>query len=148
MTMRKFLKSAKVKTFPFRMAEHARSPHRRHRLPPWPLRLVSWVLIAAELLPCNSQVPSAAEQLLTPSPAPIAAAKEPAPVLTPQNVTVNRTAPQVQPPPAQPVFSDPPTDQEIFRARVFAEPMVPMGPSTPEENRALAQALLTFLSRT
>jgi tetratricopeptide (TPR) repeat protein len=107
------------------------------------------VLIAVELLvPCNSQVLLAAELLLTQAPTPVAAAKEPALVLTPSKVTVNRTARQVDSPPARPVFSDPPTDQEIFRARVFAEPLVPMGATRPEENRALAQALLTFLSRT
>jgi len=118
------------------------APRVPHRLPSWRLQFVSCVLIAAELLvPCNSQVLRAAEQLLTPAPAPVAAARERAFVLTPQNVTVNRTTPQVDPPPAQPVFSDAPTDQEIFQERVFVEPLVPMEASTPEENRGLAQAL-------
>src|SRR2546422_10768047 len=46
------------------------------------------------------------------------------------------------------MFSDPPTDEEIFRARVFAEPLVPVGGSTSaDQNRALAKALLAFLNR-
>jgi len=120
---------------------------------PWPLRLVAGVLIAVELLvPCNSQVLIAAELLFaqtteSPAPAPASQPQGPAPVLTPQNVTVNRTTPQVSPPPAQPVFSNPPTDLEVFRAQVFADPLVPTGATTPEENKALALSLLAFLNR-
>jgi uncharacterized protein HemY len=63
-------------------------------------------------------------------------------------VRVNRTAPKVTPPPDIPSFSAQPTDQEIFRARVFEEPLVPMGRLTSKvENRALAQALLAYLRR-
>ena len=119
---------------------------------PWPLRLVAGVLIAVELLvPCNSQVLIAAELLFaqtteSPAPAPASQPQGPAPVLTPQNVTVNRTTPQVSPPPAQPVFSNPPTDLEVFRAQVFADPLVPTGATTPEENKALALSLLAFLT--
>jgi hypothetical protein len=99
----------------------ARIARRDHR--PWPLRLIACVLVVVELLlPCNTQVLVAAELLFAPattSSDTTAQSRTPAPVLTPQNVTVNRTAPQVTSPPAQPVFSDPPSDQEIFRAREF-----------------------------
>ena len=118
---------------------------------PWPLRLIAGVLIAVELLmPCNSHDLLAVELLFaqtTSSQAPASQPQEPAPVLTPQNVTVNRTTPQVRPPPVQPVFSEPPTDLEVFRAQVFADPLVPTGATTPEENKALALSLLAFLNR-
>src|SRR6266511_4293356 len=60
-------------------------------------------------------------------------------------VTVNKTPPKVEPVPLRPVFSDPPKDEEFFRARVFGEPFVPIGgPTSVEENRAFARALLAF----
>src|SRR5262245_50099519 len=58
----------------------------------------------------------------------------------------NRTAPKVQPISALPKFSDPPTDIEIMRGRVFEEPLIAMGPATTrEENRRLAEAITTYL---
>ena len=63
-------------------------------------------------------------------------------------VKVNRTIPQVDPPRAALEFSASPTFQEIFRARVFEEPLVPIGgePGTAE-NAALAAALLGYTKR-
>jgi RHS repeat-associated protein len=60
----------------------------------------------------------------------------------------NRTLPNVKPPKAGLEFSANPTTQEISRARVFEEPLVPIGgqPST-EENAALAAALLGYAKR-
>jgi YD repeat-containing protein len=48
----------------------------------------------------------------------------------------------------EPRFSAQPSQDEISRARVFEEPLVPIGrrPS-PEENRALSKALVAFLKR-
>jgi YD repeat-containing protein len=44
-----------------------------------------------------------------------------------------------------PTFSADPTDQEITRARVFADPLVPSGRATlPEENRALAAVITRY----
>jgi len=116
---------------------------------PLPLRLIACVLILVEvLLPAQAQLLAAAEVLLAPPTTISSASQAPGPVLTPTNVVVNKTAPKVDPPPATPKFSDRPTDAEIFRARVFAEPLVPIGASTAaEENSALAQALLAFLNR-
>jgi RHS repeat-associated protein len=63
-------------------------------------------------------------------------------------VKVNRTVPSVTPAPARPVFSAEPTDAEIFRARVFEEPLVPIGgPTNPSENRALAAAISVYLDQ-
>src|ERR1043166_6983759 len=61
---------------------------------------------------------------------------------------VNRTLPKVSPPKLGLEFSVNPTTQEIFRARVFEEPLVPIGgePSA-EENAALADALLGYAKR-
>ena len=63
-------------------------------------------------------------------------------------VRVNRTVPKVGPPKTGLEFSANPTTQEIFRARVFEEPLLPIGgePSA-EENAALAAALLGYAKR-
>lgn len=47
------------------------------------------------------------------------------------------------------VFSNPPTEQDIFRAHLFEEPLVPIGgkPSVAE-NQALASALTAYAART
>lgn len=60
-------------------------------------------------------------------------------------VSPNRTLPNVSPPKTGLEFSANPTVQEIFRARVFEEPLVPIGgePSA-DENTALAAALLGY----
>lgn len=63
-----------------------------------------------------------------------------------RKVIVNRTFPKVASIPAFPVFSTNPKDEEIARARVFEEPLAPMGGVTSAgENRALASALLSYL---
>jgi len=64
----------------------------------------------------------------------------------PPRVAVNRTVPKVTAPAALPRFSPSPTDAELFRARVFSEPLVPTGgATTPEQNAALARALEAYL---
>jgi len=66
---------------------------------------------------------------------------------TPAPPKVNRTVPKVTPPPAMPVFSAQPTEEEIFRARVFEEPLVPLRTRpSPEENKALSQVLMSYLT--
>ncbi|MCI0658119.1 MAG: cysteine peptidase family C39 domain-containing protein, partial [Acidobacteria bacterium] len=61
-------------------------------------------------------------------------------------VVVNKTVPPVEPPPQFPTFSPTPTDEEIFRARVFGEPLIPeAGEANTAENQALAQAITTYL---
>jgi hypothetical protein len=60
----------------------------------------------------------------------------------------NRTLPSIEPPKTGLEFSANPTTLEIFRARVFEEPLVPIGgePSA-DENAALADALLGYAKR-
>ena len=122
-------------------------PNKIYRPCPWPLRPICWLVIATQTLAPFPPYLRAAD---APSSTPTLARQEstPAPEPTPQTVTVNRSVPKVTAPPRSPVFSNPPADQEIFRARVFAEPLVPMGKTTAAENTLLAQALLSFLART
>lgn len=61
-------------------------------------------------------------------------------------VRVNRTVPRVTPPSLTPHFSAIPTAEEITRARVFREPLVPLEEPTREENVALAAAVLEYRS--
>lgn len=45
-------------------------------------------------------------------------------------------------------FSQSPTDEEIYKARVFSEPLVPMNTNMlPAENQALAKSLLSFAAK-
>jgi RHS repeat-associated protein len=63
-------------------------------------------------------------------------------------VRVNRTGPQVEAPRTTLAFSERPTPEELFRARVFEEPLVPVGGEpSPSENAALADALLGYAKR-
>jgi RHS repeat-associated protein len=102
-------------------------------------RILSVVLVAGQVL---TAIPVLAAPA-APTPASPTTPSTPPPA--PPQVTVNRTVPKVTAPPAEPQFSDAPTVEEIFRARVFAEPLVPIGGEpTPGENRVLAQALLAF----
>jgi len=41
-------------------------------------------------------------------------------------------------------FSDPPTDKEFLRTSIFAQPLVPVGSTTPEENRQLGALLVAY----
>jgi RHS repeat-associated protein len=62
---------------------------------------------------------------------------------------VNRTVPKVEPPKTVLEFSTSPTVDEFFRARVFAEPLVPIGGKpTIDDNADLAAALLGYAKRT
>ena len=59
-------------------------------------------------------------------------------------VRPNRTVPQVEAPRLVPVFSETPTEDELFRARVFEEPLVAIGTPTPAETAVLARALTAY----
>jgi hypothetical protein len=76
------------------------------------------------------------------------AAEQPAVAPGPPLVVVNRTVPTVNPPSSQIVLSDSPSDSEIWRAHIFGEPLVPLGQTSPEDNRALGRALTSYLHRT
>jgi RHS repeat-associated protein len=63
-------------------------------------------------------------------------------------VKVNRTVPKVDPPKTTLEFSADPTLDEIFRVRMFEEPLVPVGDKPSRaENAALAAALLGYAKR-
>ena len=69
-----------------------------------------------------------------------------APSAASPGVQARRNVPAVSSAPAYPVFSDAPTDAEITRARVFSEPLVPVGvPAAPRETLALSRAITTYL---
>lgn len=64
------------------------------------------------------------------------------------SVKVNKTVPRVEPPSNGLAFSANPTAQELFRAQIFEEPLVPVGGEpTAAENDALAAALLGYAKR-
>src|SRR5690242_8338004 len=66
----------------------------------------------------------------------------------PPTVKVNRTAPKVLPPKNGLEFSAQPTIEEISQARVFEEPLVPIGGEpNAHENAALAAALQGYAKR-
>jgi RHS repeat-associated protein len=113
--------------------------------------MVTWLVVGAQILaPFSDAIVATAAEALATRVQPEArdgAPARPEPVLTPQQVAVNRTVPIVQPPASTPSFSENPSDEEFFRARVFAEPLIPTGKTTVEENRALAGALQAYLRR-
>jgi len=80
----------------------------------------------------------------SPTPEPSPQPQSPAPPA----VVVNRTRPAVGSVPGMPVFSNAPTPAEITRARVFEEPLLPVGNDAPSaaENRELASLLTAYLS--
>jgi RHS repeat-associated protein len=81
-------------------------------------------------------------QAATSLPANVLAAAEP----TMQDVRVNRTVPTVARPSPGPVFSASPDAREITAARVFEEPLLPVGPEpSVNENAALARALRAYV---
>lgn len=69
---------------------------------------------------------------------------DPNPSPEPEAVVVNKTVPEVEPVPA-PAVSENPTDAEITAQRIFGEPLVPIGDTTPEINHTFAAALRTFI---
>jgi RHS repeat-associated protein len=63
-----------------------------------------------------------------------------------QAVTANRSVPRVRPPAAHVVLSDNPTTDELSRARIFPEPLVPFHEATAGENAALGRAVTEYLA--
>ena len=69
------------------------------------------------------------------------------PLEKPAALRANRTVPAVERAPLRPVFSSAPSDDELFRARVFSEPFVPMGGKpTVAQNVALVRAIGVYLA--
>jgi RHS repeat-associated protein len=118
--------------------------------PPFHLRLVTWFLLVSYLnLLCPVSVLCAELDLHAPNPSNVSAPHNSQPsTLSPQpSIKPNHTLPAgvVQSIPTV-EFSPVPTDEQIFRAGIFPEPLVPVGqPTTPEENAALARAITGYL---
>jgi len=100
-------------------------------------RILTALLVIAQVLTAIPTIASAEPAT------PVAPASTPP--QPPPRVKVNRTVPAVTPPPSEPQFSSSPTTQEITRARVFSEPLIPVGGEpTAGENLVLARALLAY----
>ncbi len=105
-----------------------------------PFRSIALLLV---LIEAGLVIPLAAQR------ATVAAPKDPlkgGPLPAPK-VKVNRTVPKVEPPRELPAFSAVPTNQEIFRARTFSEPLLPVGETTGEQNRLLSEAILSYVKK-
>src|SRR5690242_7951118 len=90
---------------------------------------VSWATVSAKVSP-----PAAVRS------SPVSPTTEP-----PTLVSTNRAVSQVAPTTAHLTFSAQPTDAEFFRARLFSEPLLPIGGrTTAAENAALAHALVNY----
>jgi hypothetical protein len=104
-------------------------------------RFLAWILVLGQVS-WAIPVEAAAERSTE-----VAAANQTPPAAAPSpTVQPNRQVPKVSPPPQRPAFSAEPTEEEISRARVFEEPLVPVrGTPTPGDTRALALALTAYL---
>lgn len=99
------------------------------------------VLIALQAV---NAIPVSAQAPMPRSPEPIVATSTTAelPAVTPKKIVPNRKLPSVLPPQLVPKFGDSPTAMDLTRARVFVEPLRPVGGMpTMAENRDLADAL-------
>jgi len=68
-------------------------------------------------------------------------------VQTVRSMSVDRNAPRLASP-SELRFSSPPSDEQFLHAGLFPEPLVPVGRSTPDENRDLARAVLAYREAT
>ena len=105
-----------------------------------PARITVWLLIALQaLFPC---VPAALAVSTN--------SQQPRPAQTPSRkvaeITPNHDLPAMQTVSSSADFSEFPTDAEIGCVRIFSEPLLPCGSTTPEENHDLAQALIGYLN--
>jgi len=101
------------------------------------LAVVSGVTLVTSTIPVATASPSVA--MTSPSEDPNK--KE-------QAIRPNQTPPSSRPLPPKPAFSASPSDLELRQARVFEEPLVPIGrATTAAENSALARAIDTYVQR-
>lgn len=89
--------------------------------------LAIWAFGAAGLVGAGQEAPS-----------------RPAPV-EPRRSSGNRTLPAVRPPDLEPRFSAPPTDAELFQARVFDGPLVPLEEGDASSNQGVAEAVRAYV---
>ena len=99
--------------------------------------LVVGQVLASVPVAAQSPAPSRRVKPATPS--------SPPPAPEAPKVTVNRKVPKVAPPAGELTLRDAPSMADIVNARVFREPLVPVGGvPTHAENAALGRALLKF----
>src|ERR1700748_1264796 len=126
---------------------YAESPFSTRRPSLW-RQVVALALVPTILINSPAILARAQSDTVPPTQAP-STGTYPTPVITPKGVKANRTLPTFTPPSNKVTFSSQPTDHEIVKKALFAEPLVPIGgTTTPVENAALSQALLTFSKRT
>src|SRR6185369_4005835 len=83
-------------------------------------------------------------QTSSPSPESAETANETKPT---EEIIPNRTVPSVTQPPQKPQFSATPTDGEILRARVFSEPVLPVGAADAAETAELSRAISAYIDQ-
>jgi len=116
------------------------SKMKTRRISSWPTKLIASLLIVFQVIgPLNGQLFAIESSQVKPA--------SPSPTNAQPEFKANRVGPNVSRPSATPQFSDPPTDNEIFRAHFFAEPLVPTGTTSPGENKELVQSLIAFSQR-
>ena len=130
---------------------HGRKASRR-RLDTQPLhlRIVAWIVIWTQATMPIVGAPGIeirSEQLPLASISTTRQVSSGAPSPNGREFAPNRTIPNVAPPSSTPLFSDPPTDEEILHARIFEGSLIPLGSTSPGENKALAAAIKTFRVR-
>jgi RHS repeat-associated protein len=113
----------------------------------WPLRATSLVLVVTLAI---ESIPTCVWAVTSSTPVQPNRAAAPAPDTSSeegQKVKVNRQ-PNLGRASLAPRFSGEPTESEIFQAHVFSQPLVPIGAPSKRDNKALAEALTSFLQRT
>jgi RHS repeat-associated protein len=109
-----------------------------------PLRIVALMMIPIQA--CIVAPPNILAAVATAADSLQPSKKLTIPIDATKGIKVNRALPSFTAHSNAPVFSSPPTDQEISRARVFEEPLFPIGgKTTSEENQLLAKALTVYL---
>lgn len=107
------------------------------RMPSLGMRITAALLVAVQVvIPFQGAVFAAEPATRAPQETP------------PARVIVNRTVPRVDRPSESLSLSANPTDAEISNARLFEEPLVPIGSTGSRENQALGAALRLFHART
>src|ERR1035438_5727760 len=106
---------------------------------PLPLRWVIWVLVVWQgILPFAPQLLADTANKIVPAPVGTSQLRMPP---SEPGVTVNRNVPDVQPPSTVLQFSATPSDDEIYRSRVFSEPIVAIGNTTSTDNNELTHTI-------
>src|SRR4051812_45844976 len=106
-------------------------------------RVLARALVISQLFAGLPAIAAPAQQ--SPEPTQVPATAPADPPKEERRITPNRTVPKVTPPPTIASLSATPSDAELTRMRIFAEPLVPMSRGgTPAENAALTRAIREY----